>query len=200
MPMQGIIWKLLVVSEVWGLSTARTQAHLPLSPGLPLAPPLPPTHNVLYGGAPDITYGAPATEPSMYGAAVGKSLGVGTTPVVAVGGSPLETLSAALSDVPLALPKPFQEWDVNRPIGPGVFDCPHGFALTPDNTCTYVEFRKPEESCPYGTYRDRSMKGCIQIDSVPPARTCPSGFEYFMKGCIRRTQISPTVSKLCARV
>lgn len=150
----------------------RVQAHLPLSPGLPILPPVTPSDGVLYGGAVSPQYNA----------------------AVALGGSPALSIGGALSDVPYAMPQPFHEWDVNHASGPSVFDCPEGFALTERSTCVFVEFRRAEESCPYGSFRDKNMRGCVQIDAVPPDRTCPSGFQYFMRGCIRRTQIPPIVN------
>lgn len=162
---------LLVIFSSSAVSAPR-QAHLPLTSGLPPLPDLPLNAGVRYAGSPPLEY------PSR----------------VTLGGSPLFSLSGALRDVPYAVPQPFHEWDVNHANGPSAFDCPDGFSLTADNTCILVEYRRPEESCPYGTFRGKSHHGCVQIDSVPPDRTCPSGFQYFMRGCIRRTQAPPLLT------
>eukprot|EP01054_Gregarina_sp_Poly1_P001346 Gregarina_sp_Poly_1__1345@NODE_1332_length_4355_cov_250_381530_g896_i0_p1_GENE_NODE_1332_length_4355_cov_250_381530_g896_i0NODE_1332_length_4355_cov_250_381530_g896_i0_p1_ORF_typecomplete_len771_score71_09CC/PF04942_14/3_2CC/PF04942_14/2_9e03CC/PF04942_14/9_2e03CC/PF04942_14/82CC/PF04942_14/6_9e02CC/PF04942_14/1_1e02CC/PF04942_14/2e02CC/PF04942_14/2_3e02TIL/PF01826_17/27TIL/PF01826_17/3_4e02TIL/PF01826_17/2_4e02TIL/PF01826_17/2_7e02TIL/PF01826_17/4_6e03TIL/PF01826_17/1_1e04FXa_inhibition/PF14670 len=148
---------------------ARTQAHLPLQHGLPPVPAHP--ASAAYAGNPFVNYAAP----------------------VSLGGSHEDAVNAALHDID-SVPFPFNEWNVNHISGPSIFDCPQGFSLTDENTCIFLEYRAAEESCPYGSYRERSNRGCIQIDSVPPDRTCPAGFEYFMRGCIRRTQIPPMLT------
>eukprot|EP01053_Blabericola_migrator_P005247 Blabericola_migrator_1__5246@NODE_269_length_10566_cov_217_328317_g225_i0_p2_GENE_NODE_269_length_10566_cov_217_328317_g225_i0NODE_269_length_10566_cov_217_328317_g225_i0_p2_ORF_typecomplete_len869_score173_21CPW_WPC/PF09717_10/2e02CPW_WPC/PF09717_10/1_8e04CPW_WPC/PF09717_10/4_2e03CPW_WPC/PF09717_10/5_9e02CPW_WPC/PF09717_10/1_2e03CPW_WPC/PF09717_10/4_4cEGF/PF12662_7/34cEGF/PF12662_7/2_1e03cEGF/PF12662_7/1e02cEGF/PF12662_7/2_3e02cEGF/PF12662_7/2e02cEGF/PF12662_7/3_7e02cEGF/PF12662_7/4e02_NODE_269 len=151
---------------------ARTQAHLPLQHGLPPVPYIDPpaATPVRHSGVPQYADD------------------------VMVGGSPVEALRAAVQDLD-SIPLPFNEWDVNHIApGPAVFDCPDGFSLTESNTCIFLEYRHAEESCPYGSFRERLSRQCVQVDSVPPDRTCPAGFEYFMRGCIRRTQIPPLLT------
>lgn len=164
--------KLLLFQFLFPSTFDAKQAHLPLAPGLPDVPT-----GILSG---------------LYYVGDTNSF-AGKDPHSA--GSKSKTIDAALRYDPADYSAFFHEWDVNHiKSGPAYFDCPDGFHLTEDNFCVFVEYIRPELSCPYGTFKDRVNSGCIQIDSVPPEKTCPAGFQYFMRGCIRRTRIPPNLT------
>eukprot|EP00917_Polyrhabdina_sp_WS-2016_P006804 GHVP01015136.1.p1 GENE.GHVP01015136.1~~GHVP01015136.1.p1 ORF type:complete len:375 (-),score=90.96 GHVP01015136.1:1363-2487(-) len=76
--------------------------------------------------------------------------------------------------------------------GKVTLECPEDFTLT-GQECQKVEFAKPVPTCPYGSRLDPYFD-CIQVDSVPPLKICPAGFDPYLKGCVRKIETKPVES------